>query len=489
VLREVLAGVGDEAGERPHAARLEHLDGLRGLAALWVVLFHVGNPAAAAAVPRWIYVPLVDWGHLGVPAFFTLSGFVIARSLRNRPVTGGVAGRFMVRRLLRLTPPYYVSVAAVLVVAGLSSLIEGEPFRSEGPITIGRLLAHLVYLQEAIGLGGFQPLYWTLCFEVAFYVVLITMLRAAERIDVRLRAAGRRTRGLHLVLVPTVAVAVIAAPGDLGGLPVPTALNFLPTFICFLVGAVIWWVVDGRLPWWPAAVLVELLVVIGVMRWEGFHLISAVTALFLASESPWLHRPFTGRVAGFLGRTAYSTYLIHPPVLGIVAFAVQETLGRETTAGGLAEIALGVVGSVVAGWLLWRTVERRAVLWSTRAGRVGWREWRRVFATPTPQGYGDDEREEREMAGYHDDKDAVLARLRRIEGQVRGLQRMVDDEAYCIDVITQVASVTRALQAVSVLLLNDHLHHCVADAVAEGGPDAPDKVDEAMKAVERLIRS
>lgn len=93
------------------------------------------------------------------------------------------------------------------------------------------------------------------------------------------------------------------------------------------------------------------------------------------------------------------------------------------------------------------------------------------------------------MAGYHDDKADVLARLRRIEGQVRCLQRMVDEEAYCIDVLTQVSSVTRALQSVSVLLLGDHLHHCVADAVAEGGPVAAAKVEEAMQAVARLVRS
>jgi len=93
------------------------------------------------------------------------------------------------------------------------------------------------------------------------------------------------------------------------------------------------------------------------------------------------------------------------------------------------------------------------------------------------------------MAGYEHSKDDVQARLRRIEGQVRGLQRMVDEDQYCIDVLTQVSSVTRALQAVSLKLLSEHLHHCVSDAVTAGGPDAPAKVDEAMRAVERLVKS
>lgn len=91
--------------------------------------------------------------------------------------------------------------------------------------------------------------------------------------------------------------------------------------------------------------------------------------------------------------------------------------------------------------------------------------------------------------GYQQGKADVIARLRRIEGQVRGLQRMVDDEAYCIDVLTQVSAVTRALQAVSLSLLGDHLRHCVGDAVANDVPDVSTKVEEAMKAVERLVRS
>jgi DNA-binding FrmR family transcriptional regulator len=91
--------------------------------------------------------------------------------------------------------------------------------------------------------------------------------------------------------------------------------------------------------------------------------------------------------------------------------------------------------------------------------------------------------------GYHDDKDQVLARLRRIEGQVRGLQRMVTEDQYCIDVLTQVSAATRALQGVAVQLLDEHLRHCVAGAVSRGGQDADDLVTEATKAIERLVRS
>jgi CsoR family transcriptional regulator, copper-sensing transcriptional repressor len=94
------------------------------------------------------------------------------------------------------------------------------------------------------------------------------------------------------------------------------------------------------------------------------------------------------------------------------------------------------------------------------------------------------------VPGYTGTKDEYLARLRRVEGQVRGLQRMVEADTYCIDVLTQVAAVTKALQAVSLGLLEDHLAHCVLDAARDPGSDeAAAKVREATDAVARLLRS
>jgi DNA-binding FrmR family transcriptional regulator len=93
------------------------------------------------------------------------------------------------------------------------------------------------------------------------------------------------------------------------------------------------------------------------------------------------------------------------------------------------------------------------------------------------------------MHGYTSNKDAYLKRLRRIEGQVRGLQRMVDNDDYCIDVLTQISAATKALQAVSLGLLDEHLKHCVAQAAAEGGEVAEEKIREASQAIGRLVRS
>ena len=93
------------------------------------------------------------------------------------------------------------------------------------------------------------------------------------------------------------------------------------------------------------------------------------------------------------------------------------------------------------------------------------------------------------VPGYADRRDSHLKRLRRIEGQVRGLQRMVEEDKYCIDVLTQVAAATKALQAFSLELLDEHLSHCVVEAAAKGGDEAQVKVREASAAIARLVRS
>ena len=91
--------------------------------------------------------------------------------------------------------------------------------------------------------------------------------------------------------------------------------------------------------------------------------------------------------------------------------------------------------------------------------------------------------------GYSDDKEAVLKRLRRIEGQIRGLQRMVESDTYCIDVLTQVSAATKALESFALELLGEHMSTCVVTAARQGGTESEDKVKEAMAAVTRLVRS
>jgi DNA-binding FrmR family transcriptional regulator len=116
-------------------------------------------------------------------------------------------------------------------------------------------------------------------------------------------------------------------------------------------------------------------------------------------------------------------------------------------------------------------------------------------ATPHHDAHHDAQHEQHDAAGAHDgphgyasDKPAYLKRMRRIEGQVRGIARMIDEDVYCIDVLTQVSAVTKALQAVSLALVEDHLGHCVVDAAKASDDEGAAKVREASEAIARLVR-
>jgi DNA-binding FrmR family transcriptional regulator len=93
------------------------------------------------------------------------------------------------------------------------------------------------------------------------------------------------------------------------------------------------------------------------------------------------------------------------------------------------------------------------------------------------------------LPGYNDDKGTVLARLKRIEGQTRGIHKMVEDDRYCVEVLQQISAVTRALQGVALHLLDEHLSHCVAEAVKTGGEEKDVKLREASAAIARLVKS
>ena len=191
----------------------------------------------------------------------------------------------------------------------------------------------------------------------------------------------------------------------------------------------------------------------------------------------------------------------------VVNFAGSETVSAEEYCAYLGEL----VGRPAlirydpdAPWPIWPDVTRmHQVLGRTE---VPWREGmrrvadvhgligRRPGGRPNALrlipyrgiGYGD----RRTMRpGYIDNKDALQKRLRRVEGQVRGLQRMVDEDRYCIDILEQVSAATKALQAVALELLDDHLAHCVSDAVRQGGDEATEKLNEASAAIGRLVRS
>lgn len=108
---------------------------------------------------------------------------------------------------------------------------------------------------------------------------------------------------------------------------------------------------------------------------------------------------------------------------------------------------------------------------------------------PVPEDTATQDDHDHGVHGYHHQKEEHLKRLRRIEGQIRGLQRMVDEDVYCIDILTQVSASTKALQSFALQLLEEHLRHCVASAAVKGGDEIDAKVEEATKAIARMMRT
>ena len=339
--------------ELADTARMDHLDGLRGLAALWVVFSHAGPGRLEAVLPGPLNA-VFAWGRLGVAVFFGLSGFVIAHSIRTARVDGRFAGRFLVRRAVRLTPPYYFSLLAVLAVTATSTLIEGEPFESEGPITLGRLLAHLFYLQHAFGMKDLSPMYWTLAFEMWFYLTFIGLMWLEQRWSRGGSGTAHRLDG-----VPLAAAACLSLPFAFGVdevVHLPSVVQYFGLFYAFVGGVIAFRSRSGRLhPAWSfgfsGAVLAG-----GAIQRDGFAVTAGLTALGMTIGLGPVEALLGRRVPQFLGRISYSLYLIHPPILGAIGFVGDRYVARGAS-GDVVEVVVGIGVSIVAGLIMWRIVE------------------------------------------------------------------------------------------------------------------------------------
>jgi len=348
------------AGERPRAAvdrRMAFADGLRGFAALWVVLYHLSEghhvDALRALLPAPVKLLVFDWGHLGVGVFFVLSGFVMALTCERTAMTGAEAGRFVLRRLLRVAPPYYLAVAVSL---GLS-LAKG------GHLDAGQLAAHALFLQGILEYDQINIVFWTLCVEIQFYLAFAALAWLSDRL-----ATQHGGRGL-----PRLAVAALSLAWPLGLLTGPVWHGgFLPFWAYFMAGVVAWEthrgapgrrLRDARFA--LAATFVVTLLLTGLARRDMLCSVAGLTSVALvgAGFGNGLQTWLSGRVLQLLGRVSYSLYLFHNPVTG-PAFRL---LGKSGGHGALFEL-VGALASVSCclgvAWLSWYTVERASIAWS-----------------------------------------------------------------------------------------------------------------------------
>ena len=342
--------------------RLELLDAIRGLAALAVVLFHFVTlsplyGAIARVTPRPLLL-LIRNGDLGVAAFFTLSGFVIAHSLRTTDSTPRSLGTFMGRRMIRLGPPYWCAIALLALLQASRPLL-GLP--GDAP-SLGVLLAHATYMHGILGIPSLTAQFWTLPVEVQFYAAFCVSL-LAERM---LRARGVRPSTAMLLVqgaLGTASLCWFAAGLEPRGW-------FVHYWYSFALGVLACWALQGRIHagWWIALAVAAC--ALALPQRAGFTFVAAATGalILVAGRAGRLHAA-ANPVLKWLSAVSYSLYLTH-----FVGWAACNLLGgrvARSPAGAVAFLAGAVAMSLVVAEIFRRVVENPSLELSRRKRRAG----------------------------------------------------------------------------------------------------------------------
>jgi peptidoglycan/LPS O-acetylase OafA/YrhL len=344
--------------------RFVFLDALRGLAAVAVVFFHFFNhwvspihDALAVALPRWVQVVL-EHSDLGVEVFFVLSGFVIAHSLFGKRVTPGFAGNFILRRSLRLDPPYWVALGATLAIPYLLF-----PKYSANMFTdIGGgsgVLVNMFYLPDVLWKPRVVGVAWTLCLEVQFYLMLLILLLSIEMTSPRGVA--------RLILWTAYAVLLGYSMERWFG---AGKNDFLGRWWMFFSGVLLYWAAAGRISRRLFAAYLALVAILSVRLADahGMAICGTVAMIGIAVACGGLQRWLGGAVVQYFGRISYSLYLVHMTV-GVAAMHLVLRCGQGMI---FTFVALGaaIVMSIAGAELLNRCVELPAVRLSQRLKNV-----------------------------------------------------------------------------------------------------------------------
>lgn len=337
--------------------RFKTIDGLRGIAALAVVVFHL-NEATHVAFGEWL-PSAVDWifrqGHYGVDIFFVISGFVIAYSIRSAAPTLPFAGRFALRRSARLDPPYW---SAIFLEISVQALALRMAF-SEAPLpSTEKIFAHFFYLQNLLGYGDIIDIFWTLCFEIQFYLALIALFVFRRKLDQWLgRPTTEWLAATALSILFIYSVFIRFEVFGLVGHPGVATIRWYQ----FFMGTCVWWVVSERVTWHvlPAMWLLLAAVILSTSSSALELLPIAISALLW-----WSYRKdkmltvFSGRTLLFLGGISYSLYVFHATI-GWRLIRLIGVLMGDSAPHYVPYIAflLSVAVCIFTAWVAWRVLE------------------------------------------------------------------------------------------------------------------------------------
>lgn len=338
--------------------RFLFIDGLRGLAAFAVMFSHL----APAELWNWTdrtftadVKPQHLLGSLGVRIFFAISGFVIAHCLVGVRVTPRFAANFMLRRSIRLDPPYWATILVAAAVGWMIASYFGGRFQLP---SAGAFLSHMVYLYPFFGYEPIVGVFWTLVLEVQFYLAFLFVVFAAQRLaGDGPRSPRRFGRWLGGLLLGT---AMVSEACRLA--PFPWFLNFWHEFA---IGAVVCLYRSRTINIVPLAVLLAFKLGALVHQPEFDRAVTLFTgaALTAAVFSGGIVHWLSFRPIQFLGAISYSLYLIHP-VIGLRVLRIRHHV--ELPGGSVLWSLLSMVVSIAAAWIMWRYVERTSIALAKR---------------------------------------------------------------------------------------------------------------------------
>jgi peptidoglycan/LPS O-acetylase OafA/YrhL len=337
----------------PSRGRFSFIDGLRGLAALAVVLPHSrglfyfpeNNIVCRTALNLSVY------GGRGVQLFFVISGFAIAYSLRNETRESFRLGVFVLRRGIRLDPPYWTGIFAMWAALAAQSLLTHRPVWIPAPSYV---LAHMFYLQEILGLPPINVVFWTLCIEFQLYIAFALLLVVSERLasgewlDTALRPA--LVIGCFLVsLVLSHTIWPNDGPGPW----------FIPYWYMFLGGVLLCWHMLGRVSGRQLALCAACALVALAWHPDSFKLsaLLAALAIYVALRRGKLSTWLSGRRAQWLGRMSYSIYLLHVP-LALIVLGIRTRVAAKSNILPFVMLAFLYVLILAASHFLYVWVER-----------------------------------------------------------------------------------------------------------------------------------
>ncbi len=352
----------------PLAIRFVFVDGLRGLAALSIVIFHIWwyEPAPYPALDNahWIYDAAFLRLRGGVQTLLVISGFVIAYTLRNTWVDSIEVLRFVSRRFVRLVPAYWTAIAIALLVNIACSSILNLPSYLDNPVTSGQVLSHLVFLQELLGYEALSAGMWTVCIEVQFYMFAVVAWGLAQRLFTGPEPNRPRPSawGLISVFAPLALISLfIWRRQDASDVWVAYF------FWTFFLGMATWWALEQSIRpsifWGVVCIaIVEL-----IINREPANAVALMTALLLlvAGQHERLGVWLNWGWLQYLGRISYSLYLIHFPVCHLVTATGWKLYGENPTSMQAVFILfLALVASIPAAHLLYMFVEAPSIRWT-----------------------------------------------------------------------------------------------------------------------------